>query len=147
MKNRMDEVLAYSRPIFNGADENKDGQLTIQEYAAFMHPELHIHMVDVLVDSFLEQYDNNDDRYISFYEFLGEKNSSNLIYWFIWFHSLCAQLFTCPRQQMREGETQTGLTPPERCSEKAWMRTRMACKMVESPVQCPAPCVCVCVVW
>lgn len=79
----MDEVLAYSRPIFNGADENKDGQLTIQEYAAFMHPELHIHMVDVLVDSFLEQYDNNDDGYISFYEFLGEKNSSNLIYWFI----------------------------------------------------------------
>ena len=46
---------------------------------------------------------------------------------------------------MREGETQTGQTPPERCSEKAWTRTRMACKMVESPVQYPAPCVCVCV--
>ena len=72
MKVRMDEVLAYSRPIFNGADEDKDGQLSIEEYAAFMHPELHIHMVDVLVESFLEQYDNNDDGHVSFYEFMGE---------------------------------------------------------------------------
>ena len=67
----MDEVLAYSRPLFNGADENGDGQLTMKEYAAFMHPEIHPHMIDTLVQTFLEQFDNNDDGYISFYEYMG----------------------------------------------------------------------------
>ena len=68
----MDEILAYSRPVFNGADADGDGQLTLQEYTAFMHPELHLHMIDVLVDTFLEQFDNNDDGYVSFYEYMGE---------------------------------------------------------------------------
>ena len=66
----MDEVLAYSRPIFNGADSNQDGQLTLKEYAAFMHPELHLHMIDALVAMFLEQFDNNDDGYVSFFEYM-----------------------------------------------------------------------------
>ena len=70
----MDEILAYSRPLFNVADENNDGQLTLKEYAAFMHPELHLHMTDVLVETFLEQFDNNDDGYVSFYEYMGELN-------------------------------------------------------------------------
>ena len=67
----MDEVLAYSRPLFNGADENGDGQLTMKEYTAFMHPEIHPHMIDTLVQTFLEQFDNNDDGYVSFYEYMG----------------------------------------------------------------------------
>ena len=66
----MDEVLAYSRPIFSGADANGDGQLSMKEYSAFMHPELHLHMIDTLVGTFLEQFDSNDDGYVSFFEFM-----------------------------------------------------------------------------
>ena len=75
----MDEVLAYSRPLFNGADSDRDGQLTLREYVAFMHPELHLHMIDILVDSFLEQFDNNDDGYVSFYEYMGKSHCVHVI--------------------------------------------------------------------
>ena len=68
----MDEVLSYSRPLFNGADADSDGQLTLKEYAAFVHPELHLHMIDVLVETFSEQFDRNDDGFVSFYEFMCE---------------------------------------------------------------------------
>lgn len=68
----VDEALAYARPLFNGADEDNDGQLTLKEYAAFMHPELHLRMIDVLVNTFLEQFDNNDDGYVSFFEYMGK---------------------------------------------------------------------------
>lgn len=40
-----------------------------------MHPELHIEMLDVLENAFLEQYDSNDDGLMSFYEFIGEREN------------------------------------------------------------------------
>lgn len=75
LESNVDEALAYARPLFNGADADNDGQLTLKEYAAFMHPELHLRMIDVLVDTFLEQFDNNDDGYVSFFEYMGKTTS------------------------------------------------------------------------
>ena len=59
--------------MFSAADADKDGQLTLEEFTAFMNPELHIHMVDVVVDAFLEQFDNNEDGHVSFYEYMSER--------------------------------------------------------------------------
>ena len=116
---KMDEVLAYSRPIFNGADEDRDGQLGLEEYAAFMHPELHIRMVDVLVNSFLEQYDNNDDGYVSFFEFLGERYptcvSAHCVY-------VCVCVCVCVAVYMPKSAEERGREPDWADKSRAMFR-------------------------
>lgn len=74
----MEMVIVQSQPLFKQSDIDKDDHLTREEFAAFMNPESHPHMLEVLVQTFREQYDSDEDGYISFDEYMSKKHTTPL---------------------------------------------------------------------
>ena len=68
----MTEEQRSLKAKFTGADANGDGRLDRKEFAAFVHPQRHDHMVAHLVRDQLMTYDKNQDGVISRKEYLGE---------------------------------------------------------------------------
>ena len=54
------------------ADGDGDGQLTKAEFQAFLHPEDHYNMVDIVVLETLEDMDKDSDGAISEQEYIGD---------------------------------------------------------------------------
>ena len=54
------------------ADSDGDGQLTKAEFQAFLHPEDHYNMVDIVVLETLEDMDKDSDGAISEQEYIGD---------------------------------------------------------------------------
>jgi len=57
---------------FQAADEDKDGKLSKDEFAAFLHPEEHEHMKDIVVLETIEDIDKDKDGYISLDEYIAD---------------------------------------------------------------------------
>lgn len=54
------------------ADTDEDGQLNVDEFANFLHPEDSDHMKDVVILETMEDIDKDKDGKISMEEYIGE---------------------------------------------------------------------------
>eukprot|EP00088_Acartia_fossae_P013756 TRINITY_DN17278_c0_g1_i1.p1 TRINITY_DN17278_c0_g1~~TRINITY_DN17278_c0_g1_i1.p1 ORF type:complete len:332 (+),score=84.67 TRINITY_DN17278_c0_g1_i1:34-1029(+) len=66
------QYLKRDQRRFNVADINRDGSLDRAEFSAFVHPEEHYHMKDIVVAETLEDLDTDKDGKISITEFIGD---------------------------------------------------------------------------
>ena len=57
---------------FGRADENKDGKLTKDEYAAYLHPYDFPHMRQEVIDRSMDDMDKDKDGYISLEEYMSD---------------------------------------------------------------------------
>lgn len=73
----MDEHQRQLKVKFSGADANGDGNLNLEEFGTFVHPQRHEHMVDHLVTDQLMAYDKDQDGEISRREYLGNPQASS----------------------------------------------------------------------
>ena len=56
---------------FKQADSDGDGKLSKEEFDALLHPDLHEHMIQHLIDDHLRQHDTDHDGFISLDEYMG----------------------------------------------------------------------------
>ncbi|KAL4225381.1 hypothetical protein ACF0H5_016070 [Mactra antiquata] len=66
------EMVKRDERKFAQADEDHDGKLTKEEFAAFLHPEEHEHMKDIVVLETIEDIDKDKDGKISLDEYIGD---------------------------------------------------------------------------
>ncbi|XP_061081309.1 reticulocalbin-3 [Conger conger] len=74
-KDNYKSMVARDERRFKAADRNADGAATKEEMTAFLHPETHKHMQDVVVTETIEDIDQNGDGLLSLEEFLGDLTS------------------------------------------------------------------------
>lgn len=67
-------MLDRDKRRWNVADENNDGLLTRDEFAAFLHPEESKRMKNVVIMETIEDIDKDNDGKISLDEFIGKPN-------------------------------------------------------------------------
>ncbi|KAM9327372.1 calumenin-A isoform 1-T2 [Pholidichthys leucotaenia] len=65
-------MIARDERRFKVADTNKDMIADKQEFTAFLHPEEHEHMKDIVVQETIEDIDKNEDGYIDLNEYIGD---------------------------------------------------------------------------
>lgn len=70
-------MLKEDKRYFDAADQDKDGVLSKDEFAAFQNPEAFDHMFPALVQTTLEDKDKDGDGAISLEEFLGDSKRSH----------------------------------------------------------------------
>lgn len=59
--------------MFEFADKNKDGALDKKEFLLFSHPEEHAEMYPLILKQTLDEKDINNDGFLDFQEFVGDK--------------------------------------------------------------------------
>jgi Ca2+-binding EF-hand superfamily protein len=64
--------LRRDRRKWKEADKDGDGELNIEEYAAFAHPEEFDHMKDIFVDEVMASMDSDKDGFVSKEEYLAD---------------------------------------------------------------------------
>lgn len=65
-----DDTQELEHKRFRLADLDKDGQLSEDEFAAFVNPSHYDHMMEHFVLEQLRMYDKDNDGFISFKEFI-----------------------------------------------------------------------------
>jgi len=65
-------MMARDRRRFDRADADRDTQLNIKEFAAFLHPESDESMKGIVVEEVMEDMDKDSDGRISLEEFIGQ---------------------------------------------------------------------------
>lgn len=65
-------MLKRDRRRWSAADQDDDDALTREEFAAFLHPEEHIHMRDIVVEETMDDIDKDKDNKISLTEYIGD---------------------------------------------------------------------------
>ncbi|XP_052265935.1 calumenin-B-like isoform X1 [Dreissena polymorpha] len=66
------EMVKRDERKFKQADQDGDGKLTKEEFAAFLHPEEHDHMKDIVVLETMEDIDKDKDGKISLEEYIAD---------------------------------------------------------------------------
>ncbi|PIK56409.1 putative calumenin-B-like [Apostichopus japonicus] len=54
------------------ADQDRDGDLTIEEFTSFLHPEESPHMRNIVIEETLEDIDIDGDGFLSLEEYIGD---------------------------------------------------------------------------
>lgn len=67
------QLIADDKVMFYAADANKDHVLSPQEFVVFSHPEEHPTMLPIILQQTLRDKDKNNDGFIDFQEFIGDK--------------------------------------------------------------------------
>merc|ERR1712071_472337 len=68
------KLLKNDKELFEAADTNKDGKLNAEEFLSFTHPEEVPHMLETILKQTLEEKDLNQDGFIDFQEYIGERD-------------------------------------------------------------------------
>lgn len=66
------DMIDKDKRKFNAADSDKDGKLSKDEFAAFLHPEEMEHMKDIVVLETIEDIDKDKDGFISLDEYIAD---------------------------------------------------------------------------
>ncbi|KAM7378653.1 hypothetical protein PAMA_013526 [Pampus argenteus] len=69
-------MMARDERRFKVADKNGDLIADKQEFTAFLHPEDHEHMKDIVVQETIEDIDKNGDGFIDLKEYIGDMYTS-----------------------------------------------------------------------
>ncbi|XP_032363509.1 calumenin-A [Etheostoma spectabile] len=72
-----DQMMLRDERRFRVADTNGDLMADKQEFSAFLHPEDHQHMKDIVVQETMEDIDKNGDGFIDLKEYIGDMYTSD----------------------------------------------------------------------
>lgn len=64
--------IRRDRNRWDMADQDRDRNLSYEEFAAFLHPEAFIHMQDVVAEETLEDMDDDKDGFVSLEEYIDD---------------------------------------------------------------------------
>ena len=90
----LDEHQRSLKAKFNSADTNGDGNLDLEEFGSFVHPQRHDHMVQHLIRDQLNTYDTDNNGEISRKEYLSKSAVLQHVGWCATCVTLC---HTCYR--------------------------------------------------
>ncbi|XP_032816074.1 calumenin-A-like [Petromyzon marinus] len=65
-------MLARDRRRFSHADADTDGRMTREEFSAFLHPDEHEHMAELVITETIEDLDKDGDGTIDIEEYIGD---------------------------------------------------------------------------
>ncbi|XP_078457806.1 LOW QUALITY PROTEIN: calumenin-A-like [Lampetra fluviatilis] len=65
-------MLARDRRRFSHADGDADGRMTREEFSAFLHPDEHEHMAELVITETIEDLDKDGDGTIDIEEYIGD---------------------------------------------------------------------------
>ena len=71
-------MINWDKRKFDVADSDSDGQLDVDEFAAYFHPENYKHMHEVEIQRVLEEHDKNKDGFIDLKEFIGDGENCHI---------------------------------------------------------------------
>uniref|UniRef100_A0A8C4R1G7 Reticulocalbin-3 n=1 Tax=Eptatretus burgeri TaxID=7764 RepID=A0A8C4R1G7_EPTBU len=71
------KMMARDERRFKMADRDGDLRMTQEEFSAFLHPEEHSHMIDIVITETIEDIDKNGDGAIDINEYIGDMYSPN----------------------------------------------------------------------
>ncbi|XP_037710063.1 reticulocalbin-2 [Drosophila subpulchrella] len=77
------KMIKQDKEMFNAADANKDGVLTLEEFIYFQNPEEHPQMLPILLEHTMQEKDLDHDGKINFQEFVGDSASQHDKEWLI----------------------------------------------------------------
>ena len=86
-KERIEKMFIREERRFKRADADNNKKLNDKEYYAFMHPENHPDMKDLVVEETLDDMDTNKDGFLSLDEFVGRKKCFSLVSQFIYIYT------------------------------------------------------------
>ncbi|XP_039648271.1 calumenin-A [Perca fluviatilis] len=72
-----DQMMSRDERRFRVADTNGDLMADKHEFSAFLHPEDHQHMKDIVVQETMEDIDKNGDGFIDLKEYIGDMYTSD----------------------------------------------------------------------
>lgn len=78
-----ERLIKDDKIMFNAADKSKDGFLNKAEFVLFSHPEEHPEMLPLILQQTLQEKDWNNDGFIDFREYLGERGEKHDKDWLI----------------------------------------------------------------
>lgn len=76
-------MIEEDKVMFDGADLDKDGILTVDEYVLFQNPEESPQMLPIVLNQTMNAKDKNDDGQIDFKEYIGDSAESNDKEWLL----------------------------------------------------------------
>ena len=71
-KERTEKMFLREKRRFEKADSDNNKKLNDKEYYAFLHPENHDSLKDLVAEETLEDMDRNKDVFLSLEEFIGK---------------------------------------------------------------------------
>lgn len=72
-KEQFKNMLDRDERRFKKADSDSNGKMTLLEFSAFLHPENHDEMKNLVVEETLEDIDKDKDGSISLEEYIGKR--------------------------------------------------------------------------